>query len=101
MLVLQVMPLVSALCQAATAHPRSEILLAHKHRNDATDLKLLQALSNAGFQVHRLDAKVHVNSCSSCSGEGESDQYTNLLKKFPSVSVFRLCLDRRSSEVNQ
>ena len=84
---LQVTTLVSALSKSATAHPHADIMLAHKRRKDATDLHL----SKAGFQVQPVVQEVH--ACISCSGHGEgnSDQYT-LLRKFPSISVFRLHL---------
>lgn len=91
---MQVMPLVSALSKAAKAHPHADMLLAHKHRSDATDLQLLQALSKAGFQVQPVVVP-EVHKCISCSGNGEgnADQYTLLLSKFPSVSIFKLHLN--------
>ena len=73
-------PLVSALSEAAVAHPLSEILISHKHRSDKTDLQLMKALSDAGFKVQRVEAR-----------EADTGSpFSNLLLKFPSVTVYRL-----------
>ncbi len=46
-------PLAAALRAAAAAHPRAVLLLAHKHRAEATDVALLRALAEAGFSAER------------------------------------------------
>lgn len=74
----------SALSEAAAAHPLSEILISHKHRNDKTDIQLMKALSDVGLQVHRVDPEAN---------EADS-RFSHLLLKFPSVMVYRLQLKR-------
>ncbi len=75
----QAAPLAAALRAAAEAHPGAEVLLAHKHRSDDTDLALLRALDGAGFVAEEEPSASELD-----------DAFSRLRRRFPSVSIYRL-----------